>query len=308
MSFSSDVKSEIISKKIKKPCCKTAALSAFIKTSGSIVTKGRMIGFSFVSEKDIAEYFSAIIEGVFGEKIKRSDEKNGRIKVTVLSATSFRILVETGIIEILSDGLSVKLGIADEMIANDCCRSAFMIGAFLGSGSVTVPYIDTKKSTGYHLEFVFSKYVAANDFADLLSSKGFFPKTVERKDNFVVYFKNAEEIGDLIAVLGANKSYLKFTEILITKEVRNEENRKLNCEMSNMTKRIDAFIKTREDVALIEESVGLDALGETLKSVITARLENEEASLGELAEILGITKSCLNHRLRKISEIAKNLR
>ena len=303
MSFSSDGKSEIISKKIKKPCCKISALSAFIRTSGSVVTKGDKIGFSFTSEREIAEYFSAIVEKQFGEKIRKRVEKNGRERVTVLSATSYKVLIETGIIELIGDGLNVKLDVSFDIIKNDCCLTSFIIGAFLGSGSVTVPKIDKKKTTGYHLEFVFSKYVTASDFADLLSRKGFFPKTVERKDNFVVYFKNTEEIGDMIAILGANKNYLKFTDILITKEVRNDENRKLNCEMSNMTKRIDAFLKIREDITLIDESVGLDALGENLKSVCIARLENEEATLSELSAVLGITKSCLSHRLRKISEI-----
>ena len=308
MSFSSDVKSEIISKKIKKPCCRLSALSAFIRTSGSIITKGRKIGITFVCESEIADYFSSIIEKVYGEKVKKSVEKNGRVKVTVLGEKSFKILVDTKIVETTEDGLNVRLDIDESLVENDCCLTAFIIGAFLGSGSVTVPKIDKKKTTGYHLEFVFSKYVTAADFADILTRKGFIPKTVERKDNFVVYFKNTEEISDLLAVLGANRSFLLFTEIQITKEVRNEENRKLNCEMSNMTKRIDAFLKTREEIFSIEESIGLDALGENLKSVCVARLENEEASLSELAEILDISKSCLNHRLRKISEIAKNLK
>ena len=308
MSFSSDVKSEIISKKIKKPCCRLSALSAFIRTSGSIITKGRKIGITFVCESEIADYFSSIIEKVYGEKVKKSVEKNGRVKVTVLGEKSFKILVDTKIVETTEDGLNVRLDIDESLVENDCCLIAFIIGAFLGSGSVTVPKIDKKKTTGYHLEFVFSKYVTAADFADILTRKGFIPKTVERKDNFVVYFKNTEEISDLLAVLGANRSFLLFTEIQITKEVRNEENRKLNCEMSNMTKRIDAFLKTREEIFSIEESIGLDALGENLKSVCVARLNNEEASLSELAEILDISKSCLNHRLRKISEIAKNLK
>ncbi|MBO7368796.1 MAG: DNA-binding protein WhiA [Clostridia bacterium] len=308
MSFSADLKSEIISKKIKKPCCKLAALSAFIRTSGSILTKGKKIGFNFVCEADVAEFFQSIIEKLYGERSKKETDKSGRVKITCLSDTSFNILVDAKIIEISGEGISVRLDIDDGLVENECCLSAFIIGAFLGSGSVTVPTIDKTKTTGYHLEVVFLKYVTAGDFADLLSRKGFLPKTVERKDKFVVYLKNAEEISDFIAMLGANKSYLSLTDILIKKEVRNEENRKLNCEMSNLSKQIDAFLKTREEIYLIEESIGLDALGEALKSVCLARLENEDASLSELADILGVTKSCLNHRLRKISEIAKNLR
>ena len=308
MSFSSDLKIEIITKKIKKPCCKVAALSAFIRTNGSVITRGEMIGFTYLCESEVAEYFSKVIESIYSEKCIKNEEKNGKTEITVLSESSSKILVDAKIIDITVDGFNVLLDISDSLLKDKCCADAYITGAFLGAGSITVPTMDKDKTTGYHLEFVFSKYVTASGFADLLSSKGFFPKTVERKDNYVVYFKNAEEIGDLIGLFGANKSFLKFTDIIITKEVRNEMNRKQNCEMSNMTKRIDAFLKTRDEIELIEQSVGLDALGENLKRVCTARLEYEDKSLSELADILGITKSCLNHRLRKISEIAKNLK
>ena len=308
MNFSTRVKLEMISKKPKKPCCKRAALSAFIRCAGSVVTRGGRVGFIVVSDSAVADYFADLIEKLYGEKAKRTLEKNGRKKLTVLSETSAKVLIDLKIVEIDEDGLDLRLDISDEFVKNDCCRSAYMTGAFLGSGSVTVPLIDNKKSTGYHLEFVFSKYVTACDFSDLLCKKGFLPKTVERKGNFVVYFKNAQEIGDMIASLGANRAYLDFTDLLVKKEVRNGENRKINCELSNMSKQIDASIRSREEITLIGDCIGLDVLGESLRSVCEARLNNKEASMSELAEILGISKSCLNHRLRKISEIAKNLR
>lgn len=307
MSFSAEIKSELIAKNIKKPCCKLAALSAFIRTGGSVLVKSGKVGFTLTCDEAEADFFSGIIEKLYKEKAKRQTDKSGRVKLTVLSAKSLQILVDAKIVSVDEEGLQVLLDIDEKLIKNDCCSVAYMIGAFLGSGSVTIPEIKSAKSTGYHMEFVFSKYVTASAFAELLSGKDLFPKTVERKDNFVVYFKNAEEISDVLALMGAMNAYLYLTDVVIKKEVRNEENRRINCELSNMTKQIDASIKIRNDIALIEQSIGLDALGEALKSVCEARVNYPEASLKELAEILGISKSCLNHRLRKIGEIAKNL-
>lgn len=307
MNFSAKVKSELLSKNLKKPCCKLAALSAFIRTSGSLVTRGKNVGFVLSSEAEQCAFFAAIIEKLFGEKPLKTEEKNGRAKFTYLSANTLPILISAGIVSRSGDDLTVKLDIDGEIVKNDCCVDAFVTGAFLGSGSVTVPEIDTEKTTGYHLEFVFSKYVTASDFADLLTRRGFLPKTVERKDNFVVYFKIAEEIADILAMMGSLNSYLYLTDITIKKVVRNKENRKLNCEMSNLNKQIDASFRIRQDIEAIDKSVGLDALPDNLRSVCLARLEDESASMSEIAQTLSITKSCLNHRLRKISEIAKNL-
>ena len=307
MNFSAKVKSELITKSLKKPCCKLAALSAFIRTSGSIVTRGKKVGFVLSCDAELGEFFISVVEKLFGETPTAYSKRSERVKITFLSDDSLDILLKTKIIEISGDGLNVRLDIDDELLKNDCCADAYIIGAFLGSGSVTVPEIDGGKSTGYHLEFVFSKYVTASDFADLLSRRGFMPKTVGRKDNFVVYFKSTEEISGVIAQMGAVNSYLYLTDIQVKKEVRNEENRKLNCEMSNLTKQIDAAIRIRRDIETIEKSIGLFALPETLRSVCAARLEDESASMSELAQKLGISKSCLNHRLRKISEIANDL-
>ena len=302
------IKNELLGANVKKPCCKLAALSAFIRTSGSIITRGKKVGFVLSGDSETCEYFDKIIEKLFSERPARTESKKGRTKLTYLSDKTLGILSATKIAEEGEDGINVRLDIDQELVGEDCCLTAYIKGAFLGAGSVTVPEIDAVKSTGYHLEFVFSKYVTAADFADILSIKGFISKTVERKDNFIVYFKSAEEIGYVIALIGALNSYLYLTDILVKKEVRNDENRKLNCEMSNLTKQIDASIKARSDIEAIENSIGLDALGETLKEVAMARLDNESASLSELADILGVTKSCLNHRLRRISEIAKSLK
>ena len=307
MNFSAKVKSELIAKNLKKPCCKLAALSAFIRTSGSVITRGKKVGFVLSCDEEQGAFFSGLIEKLFGEKPFKVEERSGRVKITFLSENTLDILIKTKIVEKQGEELRILLDIDGEPVKSDCCKDAYIIGAFLGAGSVTVPEMDGGKSTGYHLEFVFSKYVTASDFADLLCSRSFMPKTVGRKDNFVVYFKSAEEISGIIAQMGAVNSYLYLTDILIKKEVRNDENRKINCEMSNLTKQIDASIKIRSSIETIKKSIGLDALPEPLQKVCSARLEDESASMSELAEKLGITKSCLNHRLRKIKNIADDL-
>ena len=186
-------------------------------------------------------------------------------------------------------------------------RAAYVRGAFLGSGSVTVPEEGKSGNTGYHLEFVFSNYQTATDFCEILSEAYFMPKLTARKESYVVYFKTIDEISDLLAFIGATKAVLTVSEIAVEKDMNNDMNRKINCEMSNMVKQMDASVKQIRAIDKIEETIGLKSLPEGLRQVAEARLKFKKNTLSEIADELGITKSCLNHRFRKIIEIAENL-
>ena len=140
-----------------------------------------------------------------------------------------------------------------------------------------------------------------------MSSLDFMPRQIQRKESHVVYFKNRQEVCDLLFFMGAKKSYFDVSNLMIEKDIRNETNRRINCEMANMEKQINASLNSIASINLIEESVGLDVLPLPLKTVAIMRKEHQDATLSELATILNISKSCLNHRLRKIAEIAKNL-
>lgn len=313
MTFTERVKEEILSKKLTEPCCKVSALSAFIRGAGTLLVSGGNVGFELATEnKNAHDYFTLILQSIYGVTATVTEFKdrfNGKIKykTQLVSSKSTEILTELGIITESVQGLSVNLNVDKYLVENDCCKRAYIIGAFIGGGSVTVPSKAGKSSTSYHLEFVFSKYQTASCMAELLSSVGFMPKLTERKDSFIVYFKNGDEISEILHFMGAKKCGFEIQDIIVKKVMNNDTNRKRNCDMGNISKQIEASIKQVGEINLINETIGLDTLSPILKQTCLLRLENTDATLDEMAKIAGVSKSCLNHRLRKISEIAKNL-
>lgn len=313
MTFTERVKEEIISKRISQPCCQVSALSAFIRGAGTLLIKNGQIGFEVVSEnKKAIDTFSQILNRLFGanpvfNELKDKLKNKTKYGLSLVDDSSERILRELGIIEEKASGAEINLSVDKYLIENECCKRSYLIGAFMGSGSVTVPSDGVKSSTSYHLELVFSKYQTASCVAELLSEVGFFPKLTERKESYVIYFKNGDEISDILFYLGAKKCCFELKEIIIKKVMNNDTNRKRNCDMGNINKQIEASIKQVKDINLIIETVGLEKLPITLKQACLLRLENKDSTLEEMSKISGLSKSCLNHRFRKIAEIAKNL-
>ena len=307
MTFTEKTKKELCRKK-RKNCCEKAVFYAFVRSAGSIVTSGNEIGLSFDGQSDCLEYFAAIAERLYLVKPIFSVSPKGAISnFTVMGGGSVAMLVDLGILAEDENGLKLSLDPDLKLTEKDCCKRAYLAGAFMGGGSVTIPS-DKKKSTGYHLEFVFSMYGAAEYAEDVLASCGFLPKVIKRKENWVIYFKQSEEIKNVLAYMGASKSVLDLSEIMIEREMSNQTNRETNCFLHNTDKTVIASVKQRSAIDLISESVGLDALPEDLRVTAKTRAENPTASLNELAEILGVSKSCLNHRLRKLVSIADNLK
>ena len=313
MTFSEQVKNEILSRFDLEPCCQLASLSAFVRGSGTLASSGGNVGFEIITENELAfEVFSSVINKLYGIDAKKSvikDKLTARKKysLSVINEKSLAILIDLGIVSVGGDGITVNLSIDKYITENDCCKKSYVKGAFIGGGSVTVPNVDNKTNKGYHLEFVFSKYQTANDFALLLSSIGFLPKLINRKDSFVIYFKNGEEISDVLGYMEATKSCFELNDVIIAKDIRNDTNRKVNCEMGNLTKQIEASIKQIKNINVIIDTIGLEGLNKQLQDTAKARINNPDATLEELAEMQGVSKSCMNHRLRKLNEIAKNI-
>ncbi len=309
MTFSERAKSEILIKNKKQPCCDVAFLSAFIRGAGTIsVLKGN-IGFEIISENPSAiDYAEEIILRLYGQAVKKEVFYQGKkYKISLVNDKSINVLIDLSILSANEDGVSINLNIDKYLIENDCCKQAYVAGAFIGGGSVTVPSKEKKSSTSYHMEFVFSKYQTASDFAEILTKKGFLPKLTSRKESFIVYFKNGDEISELLFFMGATKCCFELKDIVINKDIRNVTNRRINCEIANIDKQIIAGENQVKCINTIIETIGLDGLSEQLKQTAILRLENPESSLEELSKISGLTKSCINHRLRKITEIANSL-
>lgn len=308
MNFSVKVKNQIIEERLSQRCCRLSCLAGYLRTAGTIEIQKGKIGFSTTSEHTINAFFSRIIYSLYGVEAQTVTEKEGgRSKMTLISDVSLQILKDAEILSVTPSGIDVQLNIKDTLVNRPCCRTAYLKGAFLGSGSITVPKLKSDKATGYHLEFVFSKYLTALDFSHLLSDNGYIAKLVERKDSFVVYFKNSEEICDILVLMGAKGASLDLMDIIVKKTVRNNTNRVINCEISNMTKQIDASLKCREEITKISDVIGLDSLPLPLKEVAIARLDYPDDTLSALSARLGITKSCLSHRLKKLSLISESL-
>ncbi|MCM1272621.1 MAG: DNA-binding protein WhiA [Clostridium sp.] len=198
-----------------------------------------------------------------------------------------------------------KVLVADHMlIERSCCKQAFMRGAFLASGSVTDP------NKGYHLEIVCENEPCAELVTYIMDGFDLDPKQVIRKKYKVVYIKDGSMIVDFLNIIGAHNALMSMENVRILKDMRNSVNRRVNCETANINKTVSAAVRQIEDIQFIEAARGLKFLPDNLRQIAELRLEEPELPLKELGEMLNppIGKSGVNHRLRKISEIASGLR
>ena len=310
--FTGTIKREIVKNGFENACCKTAALFAFLRVTGSIVRSGGTVGFEFVTESErVAEYFIGLAEELFGAELQvvqaGTDKRNGkgRLVFRCLSERSPYILFELGIAEREGDTLALKFDIGEYLLENECCKRAFIAGAFCGSGSCMLP--KEGQRGGYHLEVVFSYPSLAEEFCALLETFDILARCVPRKHGYVVYLKSRESISDFLALLGAEHSLFSLEEFSLQKDARNRINRIANCMQKNYDKSVLASVAQVRAIEKLRESGQLERLEAGLRAAAEARLADKEASLTELARRLGVSKSCVNHRLRKLLKTAEEI-
>jgi len=189
-------------------------------------------------------------------------------------------------------------------IEKDNLKKAFIRGSFLGSGSIN----DPKKK--YHIEISLENKEYANILKNILNEFNIIFKELERKSSYSLYSKDGEEISKFLALIGASKAVINFEEIRVIRDIRNNVNRKVNCETANLNKTVNAAVRQIEDIKFIYNSKAEDKLSDSLKEIANLRMENPDISLVELGKLLKepIGKSGVNHRLKKIQEIANELR
>lgn len=312
--FTEELKSEIIKSPIDDEACLTAFLSAFIRVSGSIISTDGNFGFEITTENEhTAEFVCDAIETLFGETMTVSGAKfdvmSGRdkFKFSCINENSGAILERLGIVSSHADGISLTFGIPDEIIPNEECAVAYIKGSFLGGGSCTLPDEQTYSRTGYHFEVVFSNMITAGEYCELLCNFEILAKLVARKDSAVVYIKSKDVISDLLNLMQAYNSLEKLNSVAEKKDKSNNENRVSNCSVSNIDKAVTASVAQIKAIEVISQTIGLQRLNANLFEVAEARLADRNASMKELADRLHISKSCINHRMRKISEMAAQL-
>ena len=190
------------------------------------------------------------------------------------------------------------------LIQNLCCKRAYIRGAFLASGSVSDP------EKGYHFEIACNSLEKAEQLCNMIGSFDIEAKVTRRKKNQIVYIKEGAQIVDALNVMEAHVALMNFENIRILKDMRNSVNRQVNCETANLNKTVSAAVKQIEDIQYIKATIGFDQLPEGLTEIAVLRLEQPEATLKELGQMLSpsVGKSGVNHRLRKLSLIAEELR
>lgn len=308
MSFTSEIKRELTQQE-SKPCCRKAICSALVRLNGSIqISNEKPIAEISTENPSTARYLFSLLKDLYQLHPKVLVRKKARLKKNYVYMIRLVDRVKEVLIdlEIITHHFERVPGISSNLIDKTCCKRAYLRGAFLASGSVNDP-----DSGSYHLEMISTYDDHCEALCDLMNQFRLHAKTIERKKGYVVYMKEGDKIGEFLNIIGAHPSLLHFENVRIMKDMRNSVNRIVNCETANLNKTIQAAMKQVENIRLIEKELGLEQLNDKLLEVAKLRLQYQEASLAELGQLLPsgkMTKSAINHRLRKLNQIAENLR
>jgi DNA-binding protein WhiA len=223
-------------------------------------------------------------------------------EIVLQGETILSVLYALGVFKKSAKGETVvQSGISPSLIKQDCCKVAYARGLFLGCGSVTL-------SGGYHMEFLLSHEDMAKDLSKLFSHFGIESKILSRHERYMLYLKDSEAVSDCLALLGASSAVIKLNDEYVNRQVRQEANRRNNCDIANIQKTVNASVRIIENVRYIEKKVGLATLDEKLRVVAKGRLDYPEDSFSALADKLGLSKSTVKNRFNKLDEIANKLR
>ena len=294
MSFSSDLKSELCKIENLSPCCKHAQVYGLV-----LFAHFSKYNLSITTENP--DVFEMYLQSIRDCGVTPVINDSGSKKLTAYVRTEeekSRVVAQFG--HTLTEP-TLRLNRAN--LADECCTSAFLRGVFLSCGTVTDP------ECGYHLEFVVPYKKLSTDLMKLLNELDLSPKSIVRKGNHIVYFKDSESIEDLLTYIGASDASLIVMNVKIEKDMKNKINRLINFEMSNLNKTLDASTEQIEAIEFIRAHGGIGLLPEPLQELAIIRLENSDASLSTLQSLLSepISRSGINHRLARIVEFADHL-
>ena len=299
-SFAFKVKSELCRAHIQRICCARAeAYGALLYCNTFNNREIRII----TENPEFAARLPRLFRKAFDLKFDRLPEEgthHGKLVFQITQEEKLeRIFNHLGYDLHQSLVLHVNFGILED----ECCRMSFLRGAFLAGGSVTDP------EKRYHLELTTSHAQASREMSALLVEMGFQPRHVMRSGNSVTYFKQCEHIEDLLTTIGAPAAAVEMMTTKLEKEMVNNANRAMNCDMANVNKTLDAAAEQCMAIEILRDAGRLDLLPKQIRETAELRLQYPELSLVQLAEKCTppVTKSCINHRMRKIMETARDL-
>ena len=294
MSFSSETKAELCREPLQKRCCALAeAYGVLLYCNMFTADEIRIV----TSSAELTEHLPKLFKKAFGlgfDAVPSADIK-GKQTFSITNKEHIKHIFESYGYE-ASGILAHHINL--EVLENDCCKAAFLRGAFLAGGSITDP------TKSYHLELVTDHYNVSRETFSILLELGFSPKDASRGGNYVIYFKQSEAIEDFFTLMGAPLSAMDIMSAKVEKDMRNVVNRCVNCDSANADKIVLAAQDQLEAIRRIERTTGLDDLPEKLRETALLRIANPEASLTDLAALAipAVSKSCISHRLRKLME------
>ena len=305
MSFATGVKDDLTRVFSTKPCCRKAELAAFLRLSGNVRLGEGGVSLLLRTENTAVARRIFLLIKECGLTTQLSLERKASLKKK--PALSLRVPPQEELPAFINGlGLTDDAGRwqsfaappAARLTKNNCCKRAYLRGAYLAAGYISRP------QGAYHLEFDLPDPGFALFLQKLLSGFSLRAKAARRKGLVILYLKEAEQISLLLNILGSHRSMLEFESLRVDKDLRNQVNRRVNCDNANVDKTVTASLKQIERLRLIEAGPGLSSLKPTLKEVALLRLQHPEASLSDLSDLSGLGRSAINHRLRRLLEIA----
>ena len=294
-SFSYKAKAELCRGTVQRLCCARAeCYGALLYCNTFTMQEVRII----TENPEFAARLPRLFQRAFNVKFDRlpsDDLPGGKLIFQITEPEKLRRILDTlG----YDPRQSLVLHVNFALLEDDCCRTAFLRGAFLAGGSVTDP------SKNYHLELITAHASVSRETAALLTELGFAARSIDRGANTVLYFKKSEAIEDFLTKIGAPCAAMDIMSAKVEKSMNNTINRKVNCDTANADKVVAAAQEQIDAIRRIERDYGLDVLPEKLQSAALLRIANPEASLADLATLSypPVTKSCLNYRLKKLME------
>ena len=298
LTFSGNAKAELCRSLPQNRCCALAECFGILLFCNSFSSESVKI---ITESRDLALLLPKLFKKAFGVDFDAFPSMEAKGKLT------FQILDPDKIAEIMGafgfdpeDTVSLHINLA--AVEDDCCKNAFLRGAFLAGGSVTDP------TKGYHLELATThQSVAREGYALIQEMLGFAPKNASRGGGQVLYFKSSDQISDFLAFVGASLSAMQVMETKLEKELNNRVNRRCNCDEANTSKVVEAAQEQLVAIRKLRKKGLWDSLPPKLQQAATAREKNPELSLTDLAALMEppITKPAMNHRLKKLVEMAK---
>ena len=312
MSFSSQTKEELIRLKLEKSCCMLSELSALTQTTGSLSFRGggRVRVTWRVESAALARHIFLLLRSRLSITPTLHFVQHNRLggqRICVLTLEdqdAQKLLLALHMMEQDEDGnISLRRTAPRHPMTRQCCRRAFLRGAFLGAGTMTSP------EKGYHFEWIANEATLRQTLSKLLEKSGLPFHEHERKGQHVVYLKGAQQIADVLALMGASGAMLQLENIRIQKQMRGDANRASNCDEHNAERMLNASEQQVEAIRRISLSRGLYTLPPALEQIARLRLEHTHMSLTELGQMMNppVGKSGVNHRMRRLMAIAKEI-